>query len=492
MNRAILTSLLLLCLLPGCNNAPKSQQIRQDLQYKLDNSFSANLFEVSWLKEFGSQPCLTDNTDGPVQLVYYKAGFKVLRDVNLTGWNELNVDALASVLGARPEGITGIKQGGNKTGDELKVWGTIYYAHTSDQWRVVRSEPVSSTSHPPGGDTKNNVKITDEALGFLNTRFVRFRQTGDTRRLTLLKNRVNHAKTRLRLQLAALDKNITLVSGDKNGAYFAVGQGIAKAFQTQNIAFTNVESTGSDENILLVSSAQADFGMAQNDIAYTRYAGISPDFPPGAMTNLRAIGSLYPEAVQIVVAAGSNIHSIDDLRRHRVSLGRPDSGTSINAAQILQAYGINPDTDISRVSTDDMQADGHALAEGKIDAFFTTIGYPAAFIESLATATPLRLLSLTPEVIQQLQKAYTYYVPLSIARNTYSGQNDDVKTVGVTAMIITRADVPNRKVEQLVNTLLKHPSALRSDSAKAYYISPETMPTGISIPWHPAAHHILK
>lgn len=490
IRHSIVLSLLLITL-AGCRRAPKSGQMLHDVQRNLNDNFAAGLFEVVELKRFGSQPCRVEGKREPELLVYYKAKLKVLRDVSLTDWDKLNIATLASVLGATPNGIGGIRRDGNNAGDILKVWGTIYYYQKDKQWRVTPRAPIKG-AEPDEGKGEKAFAVADDALRYLNTRFSRFKQNGDSKQLRLLKNTVKQSEITLRLRLAALNNEISFVSGDKNGAYFALGQGIQKAYQTQKTPFVNVCSDGSDQNVTLVSQGLSDFGIAQNDIAYLRYKGFAKALPKGAMTNLRAVCSLYPEAVQIVVDAKSDIHSVDDLRKRRVSLGRPGSGGFINATQILKVCGVDPETDITHVSSNSMKDDIEALAAGKIDAFFTTMAYPAPLVQELASSTPLRLLSLDPEIISRLRDEYPYYVPLSIARNTYHGLKDDVKTVGVTAMIVTRADVSERAVKRLIDTLLEYNSTLFSDSANAYYISKKTMPLGLSIPPHPAAKKMFN
>ena len=60
--------------------------------------------------------------------------------------------------------------------------------------------------------------------------------------------------------------------------------------------------------------------------------------------SLRAIGTLYPEVVQIV--GKPDITEISQLKGKRVSVGAPGSGIEANARQILGAAGITYD-DIS-------------------------------------------------------------------------------------------------------------------------------------------------
>ena len=61
------------------------------------------------------------------------------------------------------------------------------------------------------------------------------------------------------------------------------------------------------------------------------------------MDNLRALASIYPNAVQIVTLADSGVTSLSDLSGKRVSVGAPGSGTELSAQTILNANGITYD-----------------------------------------------------------------------------------------------------------------------------------------------------
>ena len=63
-------------------------------------------------------------------------------------------------------------------------------------------------------------------------------------------------------------------------------------------------TAGSFENVRLIREELADIGLVQSDIAAAAAKGSGAFATDGAMGELRALGSLFPEAVQIVVAPG--------------------------------------------------------------------------------------------------------------------------------------------------------------------------------------------
>src|SRR5438874_2138692 len=60
----------------------------------------------------------------------------------------------------------------------------------------------------------------------------------------------------------------------------------------------------------------------------------------GPLRNLRAIASLFPENLQVVVRDDSAVRTLADLRGKHISLGQPASGTLADARVVLAATGL--------------------------------------------------------------------------------------------------------------------------------------------------------
>ncbi|NED06034.1 PhnD/SsuA/transferrin family substrate-binding protein, partial [Streptomyces sp. SID6648] len=102
---------------------------------------------------------------------------------------------------------------------------------------------------------------------------------------------------------------------------------------------------------------------------------------PGA-DKLRGVTRLYDDYVQLVVPTGSDIRSVADLRGKRVAIGLPNSGVRLIATRLLQAVGIDPETDITP------RADGIDTGPGRLgdelDAFFWSGGVPTDGLRRIA------------------------------------------------------------------------------------------------------------
>jgi len=71
----------------------------------------------------------------------------------------------------------------------------------------------------------------------------------------------------------------------------------------------------------------------------------------GPLATLRALASLFPEPVHLVVPARSEIRRVADLRGKRVAVGLPDSGTHHTGLAVLQAHGRRRPPSSSRPPT---------------------------------------------------------------------------------------------------------------------------------------------
>ncbi len=151
-----------------------------------------------------------------------------------------------------------------------------------------------------------------------------------------------------------------------------------------------------------------------------------------------AVAGVYEEACQIVVRADSE--NFDGGRAGRTqgpASVRKESGTKQNALQILAAYGLNEKL-VEEVSLNYTEA-AKELENGTIDAFFCTAGVQTAAITNLAQRTGIRFLNVDSAAAARLKKSYPVYDSCIIAAGTYPGQEEDVSTVGVKAVLLAQA-----------------------------------------------------
>ncbi len=284
---------------------------------------------------------------------------------------------------------------------------------------------------------------------------------------------------------------VTIGTGGITGVYYPTGGAIAKIVNQKRKIYgirCTVESTaGSVFNVNAVMSGDLDFGIVQSDRQYQAVNGMAEWKDLGPQKDLRAVFSIHPETVILCASADSDIFSIQDVKGKRVNIGNPGSGQRQNAIDALTAAGINWQTDIHAEHVKAAEAPG-LLQDGRIDAFFYTVGHPSGAIkEATAGATKVRFVKITG--IEKLLERCPYYTKSVVPIKNYPGAiNDkDVPTFGVKATFVTSARVPDDVVYAVTKEVFTHLEEFKTLHPAYAGLTRENMLEGLSAPIHPGA-----
>lgn len=503
VTRALLL-LALALLLAACQRGPEADQVRAELQSQLDAALGGRVLQIESLRRAGSGSFRNETGSGRV--VYYNAQLKLMRDYDFTKWDAQSVATLAELLGAGPRGITGLRQDGNTAGELLGVHGSAAFIEDGGKWGLV---PALQVREAIEGRLKAATGTVEQAAAAAASKAARVdvlnRETPPSafeQALSQLRALASQPGTvpvaeRERIVIAELEQatraararieqagvSLTLVAAPPGGAYAEVANALQARADTAHLPLELELTEGSVANIRQLAAGRAEFAFVQSDIARSAYLGRGR-FAGTPQRDLRAVASLFPEAVQLVAREGSGITSVPDLAGKRVNLGPLGSGTRANAIEVLSAAGVDP----ASLTALDLapEAAAEQLAEGKIDALFYTVHAPAAVLQRLAARAKVQWIPI-PASEALLAEGL---VPLTLPARTYPGQRAPVPTVAATALLVTRADVPAEKVVQIVR-LLFEPRGERIESAALSQIKPRTAREGVSIPWYPAAEALL-
>lgn len=243
-------------------------------------------------------------------------------------------------------------------------------------------------------------------------------------------------------------------------------------------------TSGSAANLRLLSDGYIDMAVAQADLIDAAYNGTGM-FDGKAYSGYEAVAGLYTEACQIVVRADSGIETLDDLQKKKISIGEEESGTKINAEQILQMSGLAEPL-VELVSLDYVDA-ANELKSGEIDAFFCTAGIQTSVIEELSKDCDIRLIGIDDSVMDKLLSAYDFYTEYTIPKDTYDGQSQDIHTIGVQAVLLVRPDMPDDTVKALTASLFTHSEDILYATSIKELNDREDAASDISIPLHDGA-----
>ncbi|KAG1252030.1 hypothetical protein G6F65_018092 [Rhizopus arrhizus] len=237
-----------------------------------------------------------------------------------------------------------------------------------------------------------------------------------------------------------MQQGYPLAGGPDRGEYVAFARALTAVGRAQQIRVTPLITGGGAENIALLRSGDAVVGLAQADTARMAYEGRGPFAAQGPFVALRALGSLYPELVHIVVRDDPALRGVRDLKGKTIALGPEGSAVRAPLEAVLAAHGLQAGRDYTVVDTP-YAASLPALNAGNVDAAAQVIGVPATPLRAALPQARLKLLPLDPAAVKTLAANESELMPLEIAAGTYPNQPDPIPTIGTAALLLTTADL---------------------------------------------------
>lgn len=288
---------------------------------------------------------------------------------------------------------------------------------------------------------------------------------------------------------------VTIASGAVDGVYYPIAGALSRITSDDkalNIRTTVESSAGSVANVQRLRSGEVDFALLQNDIAYYAFNGITLDsFVGKPVKSMGGVFSVYPELVHIVVTHESGVKSVRDLKGKRVALGTAGSATEQNALQILAAHGIVA-RDLRAAVRGSFSATADQLKAGILDAAFFSIALGAPVIVDTLASGKVALVGVAPSASEALLRKYPFYTMGEIPANTYKGQDREIATPAVMAMLVARSALPEDLVYRFTKAVFDNLSQFHSAHPAARNLTLQTALVGMALPLHPGAERFFK
>jgi TRAP transporter TAXI family solute receptor len=291
---------------------------------------------------------------------------------------------------------------------------------------------------------------------------------------------------------------VTIGSGGITGVYYPTAGAIARIVnrkRDQHGIRVTVESTaGSVFNVNAIMAGDLEFGLVQSDRQYQAINGLAEWEQKGKQEDLRSVFSIHPEFVTLVAAVDAGIAKIEDLKGKRVNIGNRGSGQRQNAIDTLTAVGIDYNTDLIAESVNAAEAPD-LLLEGRIDAFFYTVGHPSGAIKEAAAGTrKVRFVPIAGPGIDKLIAGNPHYAKATIPAGLYpQAQNDsDVETFGVKATFVTSAKVADEVVYAITKEVFDNFEQFKKLHSAYAMLTKASMLEGGSAQIHPGAMKYYK
>ncbi|MBI2459922.1 MAG: TAXI family TRAP transporter solute-binding subunit [Candidatus Rokubacteria bacterium] len=286
---------------------------------------------------------------------------------------------------------------------------------------------------------------------------------------------------------------VTIASGWVVGVYYPLAGAMSRiVYKAKDLNLrATVESSGASvANAKLIGGGEAEFALLQNDIAYYAHNGTEM-FKDQAVKNMGGVFTIYPELIHVVATTTSGIRSPKDLKGKTVAIGPLGSGTEANAVQILEAYGLKLG-DLRKAERIGAGEAADALKDGRVDAAFFTVGLGGAVIIDTFVTGKVALVPVTGTEAEALKKRYPFYTTTPVPANTYKGQEQEVSTVAVMAMMVARSDLPEDLVYRFTKAIFDDLAQFHAAHAAAKHLTLKTALDGMPIPLHPGAEKFYK
>ena len=267
---------------------------------------------------------------------------------------------------------------------------------------------------------------------------------------------------------------INIGTGSTGGTYYPVGAGMAKVWNSAIPGMkANAQSTGGTaQNLALLGKGEAEVIFADG-LYFFAYEG-KGTFEGKPMKELRGLVPLYAEPIHFLVAKGSNIKSIQDLKGKRVSVGAVGSGTEVTVRTLLKVAGLDPDKDIKPENLGLSDTAG-AFADKNIDAALTVGALGIAGVVEITTLGTAEFRDIPADIVAKLGKELPYYLPFDIPANTYKGQTTPVKALASWNVLITTEKLGDEDAYKMTKALYEHKQDILNISTRLASMSPENL-----------------
>lgn len=286
-----------------------------------------------------------------------------------------------------------------------------------------------------------------------------------------------------------------IATGGTGGTYYPLGGMLAQLISNKavvdgkKITATAESSGASVANAKLLGTKDIESAFIAADILDAAYNGTG-QFKGAPLKNLRVLGALYPETVQLITRADMNINSFRDLKGKRVSSGSPGSGQYQLLTDLLQVHGMSR-ADVKEDLSSFTQA-VDKIKDGNLEATLITAGVPTAAVTDFAQSHALKVIPLAGPEIATLQKTQPFYASVTLPANTYKGQTAPVDTLAVMAVWVAHDGVPDNVAYEVTKALYENLAIMGQVHAQGKNISLKTATAFGNVPLHPGAARYFK
>lgn len=289
---------------------------------------------------------------------------------------------------------------------------------------------------------------------------------------------------------------ITIGTGGVTGVYYPTGGAICRLVnkdRKEHGVRCSVESTGgSVYNTRTIRAGELDFGVVQSDVQSAAIDGVRAFDGDEPYAGLRAVFSVHPEPLHVMVRSDAGISSVADMKGKKINIGNPGSGTRVLADTLMAANDITPD-DLGLAAELKSSEQSAAICDGKIDGAIWAAGLPNGSSMEATSTCDITILDLSTSNTDKVLADNAAYAAATIPGGMYPGNDSDVASWGPKATFVTDANTPDEVVYVLVKAVFENFDSFKKLHPAFGRLTKEGMiKDGLSAPLHPGAVKYYK
>lgn len=286
---------------------------------------------------------------------------------------------------------------------------------------------------------------------------------------------------------AVAQTRVTLKSAQTGTSYYLMMVQIGEALKAGSggkVTATVEESQGSVQNVKEAARRPGNF-------VFTTPPGLLEDARAGKTpfageTGYDAIRGLFPIpgiTMHWIVRADAGVKDLTDLAgKDFIPGGRGTAGQRLTIAA-FQALGL--DGKVKLIDTELASAPA-AVRNRQVTGYVTASAHPSPQVQELAASTSIRILSLTPQQLAQVQLIDKTSIGIVIPKGTYPSQDYDVTTLSVPVAAYTTARMDDATAYAVTRAFWTQRAAMTKQNPWWAGVTPDMLGS-LGGPLHPGA-----
>ena len=283
-------------------------------------------------------------------------------------------------------------------------------------------------------------------------------------------------------------ESFTVGTASQGGTFFVYGSGWANLVAEELGISGGAEVTGGPmQNMALVHTGDAQFGMTTMGPAAESLAGTNPIAPGLQMTNACAMFPMYQTPFSITALASSGITSVSDIPAGaRIGFGPAGSTSDTYFPQMIAALGVEHDRRNGGWS--DL---GSQLQDGLLDVIAFAAGIPIPAVSQLEVQTDVNIIEFTEEEQAAIIEAFPVSA-FEIPPDTYTTLEAPARSVAMWNFAIASCELPESFVYAATDVVMSDHARMMGIHNAATETLPENWDKNTVMKWHPGAARWFK